>query len=166
MTENQQPSELIIRKFGSVSDLGSTGEEAGASSEDDSSSVQDKTPSSRELVGRQLSGLVNRMRLNQTGWLAHFGYSYAERRFRDLRDKGKELQKEFSRLGDDGDEILVFQTKVDEIEAAYNRLRFRLVFLPTLVVIGAGIVALGMLFGHSGVLDWIKDKLEIKRLMR
>ena len=153
MTENQQPSELIMRKFGSVSDLGSTGEEAGASSGDDSSSVQDKTPSSRELVGRQLSGLVNRMRLKQTGWLAHFGYSYAERRFRDLRDKCKELQKESSGLTNDDEEILEFQTKVDDLEAAYNRLRFRLVSVPTSFVIGVGIVALGMLFHHSGVLD-------------
>lgn len=166
VTENQQQSELIMRKFGPVSDGESSGEEDAASTGEGSVSAQDDTPSQRELIGRQLSVVTDRMRSNHKGWLAHFGYSYAEGRFRDLRENAKELQKEFSRLPHDSDEVLEFQTKVDDLEAAYNRLRFRLVFLPTCFVVGFGILALGLLFDYSGFLGWIQDKLEVKRLMR
>lgn len=165
MTDSQQQSELVMRKFGPIPDSPAAGEQPGEPAEDSSASAPAPTMSPRELIGEHLGELVERMRLNQTGWLAHFGYPYAERRFRNLRDKGNELQKEFARLADDHEEFLEFQTKVSNLEAEYNRSHFRLVAFPTTLVIGCGIVAIGMLIHGTGLLDWIQDKLEIKRLM-
>ena len=166
MTESQQQSELVMKKFGPISDSPPAGEQQGDPTEDSPAEAPEPTLSPRELTGQQLDELVERMRSNQTGWLAHFGYPYAERRFRNLRDNGKELQREFAKLTDDHEEVLEFQTKVSDLEASYNRSHFRLVAFPTTLVVGCAIVGIGIAIHGTGLLDWIQDKLEIKRLMR
>ncbi|MFC1835533.1 hypothetical protein ACFL2Q_12475 [Thermodesulfobacteriota bacterium] len=120
----------------------------------------------KEELGGSLSLLADRMRANQTGWLAHFGYSYAEGRFAGALDECVTLQKELAKLPDDPEAILDFQARVDKVEAHYNRSRFRLVQVPSFVIILAATVAVVAIFAYSGLFDYIQDKLEIRRLIR
>jgi len=172
MDERNSKSDLIMRKFQPVSDEGSVEQTSGDDATADSAAAESgegvatKAVDPREELSQSLGQLLGRMRSNQTGWLARFGYSYAERRFGDILDKCVKLQKELPEVVDDTEAMLDFRTRVYDLEATYNRLRFRLVLIPSFLVISAAIVGMGAVVIHSGLSDYIQDKLEIRRVMR
>jgi hypothetical protein len=125
-----------------------------------------ETVDPKEALNRSLIQLASRIRSNHTGWLALYGYSYAEKQFQRIRDDCTELRKQILTLSEDEGALLEFQGRMDDVEASYNRLRFRLVVIPSSIVIGLAAVVIGFLVMHTGLLDYIQDKLEIRRLMR
>jgi hypothetical protein len=164
--------DLIMKKFEPISQSRVAEQLSGEISGPDSvhaipgSSTAQENPDPKEQLGKSLGNLANRMRQNQTGWLAHFGFSYLDKRFGELRNACQELQAEFLALSDDAPALLQFRGKIGDLEASYNRLRFRLVQVPSFLAVAAASVIIGSAVLHSGIFDYVQDKLEIRRVMR
>ncbi len=163
-------NDLVMKKFDPIS---SQGGEATVSSDSGTAPTTtasglptpDKTVQ-QEDPSLSLAALAERMRRDQVGWLANFGISFIDRRFRLLRDQCRSLQTQVAGLPDDRASRLNFQSSVDDLEASYNRLRFRLVEVPSFLFMVVAIAVIGFAVFHSGLIDYIQDKLEIRRLMR
>lgn len=69
-------------------------------------------------------------------------------------------------LSDNPEEMLRFRSEIDDLEASYRRVRFRLVQVPFFIVIAATTIGIGLLVSHSGLIDHMQDKMEIRRVMR
>lgn len=171
MTVDNPKHDLIMKKFEPIT-KGEVAEPASgdAAGPDSSPAVPGGTgqekPDPRDQLRQSLSALSDRMRRNQTGWLANFGFLHLDERFRNLRDACQELQIALLALPDDTKSLLRFRSRIDDVEASYNRLRFRLVLVPSFIVIAAVLVAIGLAVFHSGLIDYVQDKMEIRRVMR
>lgn len=64
------------------------------------------------------------------------------------------------------EEVLRFKSKIDDIEASYRRVRFRFVQVPSFIVIALMTIGIGLIVAHSGLVDYVQDKMEVKRVMR
>lgn len=171
MADDIPKPDLILKKFEPVSQAGAV-EQASAEAEspdsvpaDSGGEAQDRLDP-KEVLSQSVGKLADRMRRTQTGWLAHFGFFHVDERFRELRNACKELQIELLTLSDDPQDLLNFQSKIDDLEATHNRLRFRLIEAPSAIVIAAVSVAIGLAVYHSGLIEYLQDKLELKRVMR
>ena len=163
--------DLLMRKFQPLSQEGVVEQASDQAASSDSlpneppSTVEDKIDP-KDLLSRSLSDLADRMRQNQTGWLAQFGFVYIDDRFGELRHACREFQIEFLGLSDDPDTLLQFSSKIDDLQASYSRLRFRLVQVPSFVVITAAMLDAGLIVSHWGVIEHVQNKMQIRRVMR
>jgi len=164
--------DLIMKKFEPISRGGEVDQTSGKTASPDTvpavpgGSIAQENPDPKEQLGQSLGNLAHRMRQNQTGWLAHFGFSYLDKRFGELRNACQELQIEFLALSDDALALVQFRGKIDSLEASYNRQRFRLVQVPSFIAVAAASVVIVSAVLHSGLFDHLQDKLEIRRVMR
>ena len=120
----------------------------------------------KEDVSDILTGLLADMRGTQKGWLAAFGFSHIEARFDRILAECLQLQKELPGIEDQSKELIDFQARVYKLEAKFNRLRIRFALFPCLFIALAVLVGGGLLLVHSGLLDYLKDSLRIRNVMR
>ncbi len=172
MEKDTPKPDLIMKKFEPISGEGVAEQTSSETQGPDSvralpgGGTAMEEPDPKELLRQSLSNLATHMRRNQTGWLANFGFSYLDRPFRELRAACQDLEIESLTLSDDAHELLLFRGRINDLEASYNRLRFRLLQVPSFIVLSVVSVAIATAVLHSGVIDYIQDKMGIRQVMR